>query len=218
MDGFVLAGGASLRMGVDKARLPFPGRWPMAVHVLSVVAEVCDRAALVRRGDDGLPWPEGVEVLREPEREPHPLHGVATACAASRSELLLVVPCDVPFLPAEGLRRLLPGPAVASDGTRDHPLVAILPRALGPAAAEAAAAGRSVHDLLRDLPRVVLPAPWLRNANAPGDLPGVDVLGALLAALPPLPAGVRERVLAAEVRRLRERGAVPLRSGPPAGR
>ncbi|MBW2257740.1 MAG: NTP transferase domain-containing protein [Deltaproteobacteria bacterium] len=99
LDGFVLAGGRAARMGIDKARIPFPGRWPMAVHVAGVVEAACGRVTLVRRGPpDGLPWvtPDGrsLEVVRDADQGvPHPLNGLVTACAASRTPWLVVVPC-----------------------------------------------------------------------------------------------------------------------------
>ena len=235
LDGFVLAGGRSTRMGADKARLPFPDGWPMATEVATVLATVCARVALVRRGPpDGLPWPrpDGAawEVVRDAdERQVHPLNGLVTACAAARTPWLVVVPCDVPFLPSEAVRRLIdavpfgtlgraeaaePGAAaplavVAAHGEAVHPLVGVYPRALGPAAARAAAAGTSVRAFLRGARRVYLPAEWLRNVNRWEDTGrALEPLQALVAGLPWIQGPDRERLLAGEIERLATRGSV----------
>ena len=49
IDGFVLAGGRSRRMGADKARVAWEGR-PLALVVADCLRAVCSRVALVRRG------------------------------------------------------------------------------------------------------------------------------------------------------------------------
>ena len=175
-DGFVLAGGRSARMGSDKARADWGGV-SMAVAVASVLSAVCGRVALIRRGDpDGLPWvwPGGapLEVLREEDAgEPHPLYGVATALAASATEVVLLAPCDVPCLRAEDVAALIAAaPAVASVGARRHPLVAALPRAWAGAALDAARAGQSVRAFTAALPAIAVPEDSLANLNDPAAL------------------------------------------------
>ena len=68
VDGFVLAGGRSRRMGSDKARAPW-GTLPLAVATATSLRAVCGRVALIRRRLDDLPWmyEDGspVEVLLE---------------------------------------------------------------------------------------------------------------------------------------------------------
>lgn len=191
IDGFVIAGGRSSRMGTDKARLPYPERWPMAVHVGVVMEAVCDRVALVRRIDDG-PFlrPDGAlfpVIFEADEGAPHPLWGLATACAHGRTPFVAVASCDVPFFPAEGWKRLLAalpiggggeeppddavsGAVIASCGGERHPLVGIWPRAVGPAAALAARRGIPARFFAAAAVPVELPATWLRNLNAPIDL------------------------------------------------
>jgi len=222
-------------MGSDKARLPFPDRWPMAVHVAGILGATCARVALVRRGPpDGLPWiaRDGrlLEVVRDADgATPHPLTGLATACAAARTPWLAVLPCDVPFLPEEALERLveaavaaaggdwastdpadpdavLSTAAIAWDGARPHPLVGVFPRAVGRLAARAAAEGRSAVAFTRRARRVVLPDAWLRNVNTWGDTGHVrDVLVDLA---PWVEGASRERLEAGERRRLQQRGAL----------
>lgn len=217
-DGFVLAGGRSTRMGTDKARLPFPDGWPMATAVAGMLATRCDRVVLVRRGADDLPWPRpdggAWEVVRDAgDRAPHPLEGLATACTAARTRWLIVVPCDVPFLPAEAVDRLVGaaarGPVVAACGEQMHPLIGYFPKEIGASAARAAAEGASVRDFLAGAARVALPPEWVRNVNRWEDTGRVaKPLEALAAGLPWVQGAALERLIAGEVTRLAARGAV----------
>ncbi|MBW1877924.1 MAG: molybdenum cofactor guanylyltransferase [Deltaproteobacteria bacterium] len=241
LDGFVLAGGRAARMGIDKARIPFPGRWPMAVHVAGVVEAACGRVTLVCRGPpDGLPWvtPDGrsLEVVRDADQGvPHPLNGLVTACAASRTPWLVVVPCDVPFLPEEAVCRLVaaataavgsrlvadqpadPDAAISSavvarDEDRTHPLVGVFPRAVGRLAARAASEGRSAVDFTRHASQVTLPASWLRNVNAWEDTGRArTVIEDLAHHLPWVDGAAWDRLREGEAQRLRQRGVLVLR-------
>jgi molybdopterin-guanine dinucleotide biosynthesis protein A len=169
--GFVLAGGASKRMGRDKALLPIQGR-TMAERTAGVLAEAgCDPVTLVGRqaqlGALGLP------VLRDRAEGYHPLWGVAAALETLTSPFALFAPCDLVQLSATALRRLIAfgGPCVAQGPERVHPLLAVLPRDLAATARSLAEQGAPAHVLVRTLPRVVLPAHVLLDANRPVDLP-----------------------------------------------
>ena len=172
MDGFVLGGGGSTRMGVDKARIPFPGSEPMAISVARCLLPLCERVALVRRGEpDGLPWPmEGsdLEVIRDRQAgTPHPLHGVSTALAAARTEWVMVVPCDAPALSTAVLRSLVVGePAVAIDAShRLHPLVGVYPKAWVSRAESLARSGGSARAFAEGARKIALPDGALKNVN-----------------------------------------------------
>ncbi|MCA9489541.1 MAG: molybdenum cofactor guanylyltransferase [Myxococcales bacterium] len=210
IDGFVLAGGASTRMGVDKARAPWRDR-PLAVAVAEGLRAVCGRVALVRRGDDGLPWAwmDGapLEVLLEPEApDRHPLWGVAHALRSASTPLVAVVPCDLPGLDAETWERLVAeAPAVASDGERIHPLVAVIPRSWADRAASLAADGAGARALVSACTEVVVPRGALVDRNRPEDL-GRGPIARLRSRLPRLPATVVARILDGERERLRARG------------
>lgn len=190
VDGFVLAGGRSARMGRDKARVRFPADDPMAVHIASVVEQVCRRVAVIRRTDDDMTWRRRngtpLEVVHESETMPrHPLRGLVTACEAARADRLLVVPCDVPYLTPDDLKTLLTAAAaaatrptvdpvratvIASTDSRIHPLVGVFPRAIRAAAARAADEERAARHFLANAQRVELTAAALRNINTPNDL------------------------------------------------
>lgn len=204
MKAYVLAGGASRRMGSDKARLPLDG-WPVAVRLCERLAAVGLEPALVRRVDDGLPWvyPDHRPVRVVWERTDvtrHPLWGVHSALVDA-GEAVVVVPCDLPDLSETGLARLLGrGPCVAAG----HPLVGVFPHDLDrltrlideEAPARAFAAG---------LPEVDLPAADLRDRNV---WEGPWPLAARLERLAGVRGLVRERVVAGEIARMAARGVV----------
>lgn len=166
-DGFVLAGGASRRMGRDKARVVVDGR-PMALRVADALGAVCGRVALVRREPDV--WPiEVVSGVEGPGR--HALWGVAVALEAAATELVVIAPCDLPWLTGEALALLVEAaPCVAWDGERVHPLLAVLPASFAPTVRQIAAAGGSARELAGGFRQILLPAGVLRNVNRPDDL------------------------------------------------
>lgn len=175
-DGFVLAGGASVRMGSDKARVRGPDGLPLAVHVARALAAVCGRVRVVRHGPEPSPdpdWPELAVVVDTPG-DRHPLRGVAAALAAATTPTVIVAPCDLGALTTEAVHALwrgaAGGEAVAGDGSRLHPLFAVLDRARASAAARAADEGTSVRGWVAGLPVVVLPASVLCNVNHPSDV------------------------------------------------
>jgi len=87
----ILAGGLSTRMGADKARVRL-GRWTLLGHV---------RAAAAETG-----WK--VRVIREDLVERcGPLGGVLTGMLTSRAEVMVFLSCDMPFVTARWLKKLV---------------------------------------------------------------------------------------------------------------
>jgi molybdenum cofactor guanylyltransferase len=212
MDAFVLAGGRSRRMGRDKARVAY-GTVPLAV-ACALPLRRFGRVAIVRRGDDGLPWvwPDGspVEVILEPDDRPHhPLWGVATALEAAQTELVAVVACDVPDLTEADWAALVErAPAVAVDEEgRVNPLVAVLPAAAAAEARALAGAGASARALVERAARVPIASARLGDHDDPSRLPA-DPVARLLARVPVQDPSLRERIAAGERARLRARGIV----------
>src|ERR1700687_988958 len=109
---FILAGGASSRMGRDKGLLEFGGV-PLILHTARLleplVAEVTvvgspsryARFGLHAIADDALAQCGPVTLGYGP------LAGIATALAATRSRWNLIVACDLPYLSAGRLNWLL---------------------------------------------------------------------------------------------------------------
>src|SRR4051794_24106120 len=98
--GIILCGGASRRMGRDKAWLPWHGR-PLLAHVVDVVGRVCERVMVAAGPRRGLPpLPDGVIVARDPSPHGGPLQGLAAAlrCLPADVAGFFLTGCDCPRL------------------------------------------------------------------------------------------------------------------------
>ena len=167
MNGYVLCGGRSSRMGRDKAFVEIEGR-PLALRVADALG---DHVVLVGRPEQDLER-LGLPVVHDRAAAfQHPLLGVEAALVHAGGSALLA-PCDLGWLDRESVELLLAAapPVVASDGTRLHPLLGVLTPALLPAVRSILERQGSVHELARSCGTVVLPAEALRNVNAPEDM------------------------------------------------
>jgi len=157
LDGIVLAGGRSRRLGVDKALLEFGGV-PLLRTVVERVSSVCgqiivavDRPGRYRRL--GLP----ASLVADVSPGLGPLAGLQAGLRACATAHALVVACDLPFLDAELLRYMAGLPRdyqalVPRSGGRDHPLHAVYARSCLPEVdALLAAGGGSMRQLLGHL-------------------------------------------------------------------
>lgn len=152
LTGMILAGGQGRRMGGrDKGLVPFAGR-PLVAHVRQRlegrVREVLINAN--RHLDDYRPLADRVIVDAETGYQ-GPLMGIYSGLRAATTPWLLVVPCDTPALPADLVERLVAGLgdgdiAVADDGERLHPVVALIRTSLADDLAAALAAGERKID------------------------------------------------------------------------
>ena len=152
LTGLILAGGQGSRMGGrDKGLVPYRGRL-LVDHVIGRVASQVDELLIsanrniddyARRGHkvlaDTLPGFQG------------PLAGVLAGLQAASNEWVLTVPCDMPHLPEDLVRRLLEARqelaiVIAEDGARTHPAVMLIHTSLAQRLAAYLASGkRSVH-------------------------------------------------------------------------
>ena len=137
----ILAGGLARRFdGQDKSALVVGGQ-TILQRQLSALSEVADDIMLV---GSRLPAqiPAGARARQIADRTPDsgPLGGLDAALAASQSETLLVVACDLPFISARLLRHLaglaadFPDVQAVVPRTKRgyHPLCAVYTRACAP--------------------------------------------------------------------------------------
>lgn len=172
--GLVLCGGASRRMGSDKATLRF-GDETLIERIVRIVAPEVDELWLVAR--DGQPVPalrsgrHEVAVARDPAEGLGPLAGVVAGLRAIESDMAFVVSCDTPLLEPALVRRLFElagGRTAAIPRVDGHlvPTTAVYSRALLPAAESLLARGELRPRLLADEPGVrVVDEDALRGAD-----------------------------------------------------
>lgn len=155
----ILAGGQARRMGgVDKPLLRLAGR-PILAHILDRLAGQAAPIAISANGDPARFAAFGLPVL--PDGGPMgqgPLAGLLAGlnwAAGQGADVLLTVPGDTPFIPADLVATLAPAPSRAASLGRAHHLLALWP----------IAARAPLHDLLSH--------PGPRSVGAFGDRIGM---------------------------------------------
>ena len=180
----LLAGGESRRMGRDKATLPWRGRplweWQMeklrALHPEMILLSV--------RSD--VPWrPPDVEVIVDVPPSRGPLSGLTVALAAIKTDHLLALAVDMPFMTTENLRLVC---SLATEGIgvvptidgKAEPLGAIYPTEARAAFLEALqgdnfslqplARKLIALNILREMPISDRARDFYKSINEPADL------------------------------------------------
>jgi len=138
--GLVLAGGLGRRMGgLDKGLVPLAGR-PMVEHVLAVLRPQVREVWINANRNQDRYGAYGHPVIEDSVAGfLGPLAGVLSALQRLETGFLLTVPCDAPLLAPDLASRLYDACvstdadlAVASDGTRQHPVFLLLRADLTP--------------------------------------------------------------------------------------
>jgi len=146
----VLAGGRSLRMGVDKTQLDIGGR-TLVARAVSAVAAVASEVIVVTNRSEKLcraQFPASAEIMTDDVAYQGPLGGLATALKAARYPWVLAVAADMPWISADAVRLLWerrPGADVVIPvGEKGaEPLLALYRTAtVGPVSAAVLASGR----------------------------------------------------------------------------
>jgi molybdopterin-guanine dinucleotide biosynthesis protein A len=96
----VLCGGRSTRMGEDKAALPF-GDETMLARITRIVHGISDEVIIVGRRD------QHAINIHDAVEDQGPLAGIAAGLAASKTDLNIVVACDMPLINPAVLQRLV---------------------------------------------------------------------------------------------------------------
>ena len=104
VNGLVLAGGSSSRMGQDKGLLCLGGR-PLVEIAVRLVSQVCRRVFLLAPADR-YPF---LDLTRIPDRFNNggPLAALLAGLEQSDTDFNVVVPCDMPFLTVDVLGKIM---------------------------------------------------------------------------------------------------------------
>ncbi|WP_415894323.1 molybdenum cofactor guanylyltransferase MobA [Neptuniibacter sp. PT8_73] len=150
----ILAGGMARRMGgVDKGWMELNGK-PLIKHVLDVVQPQVARCMINANRSMDAYGTLGLPVISDLEGDfQGPLMGIATGLHHAATDWVLFAPCDGPFLPPVLVRRMLLQAreqkaeiAVATDGKRMQPVVALIHRDLLGSVQKALASGERKID------------------------------------------------------------------------
>ena len=179
--GLVLAGGQGRRMGqVDKALTNLCGK-PILCYILEALRDQVTSVAISANGDITRFKRYGLPVVTDGQFAEHgPLAGILAGlewAATTKTEVLLSVPCDTPFLPKDLVPRLLPAPSCAASAGKTHHVIALWPVEIRGRLRQFLADGRSrrVRDFSaligqRVVPFENSPKDWFLNINTLNDL------------------------------------------------
>lgn len=172
--GAVLCGGASSRMGVDKATIPVAGV-AMARRVADALAAAGCSPVSAIGGDPAELGHLGLEHIVDQYPGDGPLGGIITALAVGSPAAVMA--CDLPGLSAATVTSLLDAlgdhDAAIAFSDRAEPLCAVWSDRAAPVLRARFQAGeRAMHRAIDglDIAWVTVSATDLHNVNTPGDL------------------------------------------------
>ena len=177
--GVVLTGGASRRMGTDKALVAVDGV-AMAARVASALAEGGCDPVVCQGGDAQLLAALGMAVLADTLPGGGPVAAILDALSAAVAGDVLVCACDLPWMDAETVAKLITvavghpeaDVVVACDVAGPHLAGVWRPgsrRRLEALVAEGVLSYRGALERLNTV-RVDVPPSVVANVNSPGDL------------------------------------------------
>ena len=183
----LLSGGASRRMGCDKALLHHPEGGTWLERTLRLLATQQRPITLLSRWPEHLALAEAMQLpeldtVAEPSPWEGPLLALLRLMQRHPQQRLLLCPVDMPQLQPIGLSQLVAAAAgepqrvhVAHDGQRRQPLLGIYPshaELAAPLARRIEQGERRLQTWLESLPCIDVPleAQLLRNINRPNEL------------------------------------------------
>jgi len=179
LNGLILTGGRSTRMGQDKSQLIYHGK-PQREYLTELLTPYCKAVFWsVNAGQATEQMPPGQLFIVDQFDFPGPLNGILSAFAHEASMAWLVVACDMPLLTTRSLDALLRGRNPAkratvfydSDGRLPEPLLGIYEPAFYPVLRQAVLAEQySPRQALRENDVELLTVPViheLTNVNDP---------------------------------------------------
>lgn len=169
LTGVLLVGGGSTRFGSPKALARFGGE-TLAERAWRVLGEACDERLAVGKRADGLELP--FELVDDGTEARAALAGIVAGLRAAPTELVVVLPVDMPLVTPALLRELAEACADAAS-PRGAPLPAAFRRRTLPVLERRLAAGElSLHATLDELEAVEVDiAPGLLvNVNTADEL------------------------------------------------
>ncbi len=110
VNGYILAGGNSSRMGQDKGLMMFNQK-PLVQYVIQSLQAVVDKVIIVSNNPAYQQF--GCEVVEDDCKGIGPAGGILTALSHSTTEWNFIAGCDTPFITSTGIEYILQYPSDA---------------------------------------------------------------------------------------------------------
>ena len=118
MNGYILVGGQSRRMGSDKSQLTIQGRSLCHIIMQKLISAGCKEVFLVGKKHIPISIPQ----IAEPWTEHHPLYGVYTSLDHCTDNFCIITPCDIPFVSIPTYQTLIAQSATTVLSTKSKKL------------------------------------------------------------------------------------------------
>ncbi len=181
----ILAGGASKRMGVNKATMIVEGV-PMIVRIAHALRDGGCQSILVAVRDGfqreeimgALAHLTDVECVLDNDLERSAKSGLKSAlriCSERGISRIQVAPCDMPWISSQVFERLQKGskPVMMPKGNQLQPLLSLVDVDVVLSALNRSEMRESLRNILRSVPCEIIPfgkQDCFRNVNSPSDL------------------------------------------------
>lgn len=110
VNGYILAGGKSSRMGVDKGLMLLEGK-SMIKHVIDALKPVVDKIVIVSNNQEYEKF--GFKVIGDLIADMGPAGGIYSALKHTDSHKVFIVSCDMPFVNADAIQYMINNSAQA---------------------------------------------------------------------------------------------------------
>ncbi|MEO1053332.1 MAG: NTP transferase domain-containing protein [Bacteroidota bacterium] len=176
INGLVLSGGFSKRMGFDKGKIDYHGE-SQNRHLYNLLKPLCREVFISRRSDQLSPNTDDLPSIADAYLDQSPLVGILSALAHNSKRAWLIVACDMPFVNEKVLKLLIRARDndhcatcfSDTDGDKPEPMLAIWePNCLENLLDYWSKGNRSPRDFLTAYGAKVIPPPSpevLFNAN-----------------------------------------------------
>ncbi len=127
VNGYILAGGKSSRMGEDKGLILFNGK-PMITHMIEQLKPAVKKITIVSNNKAYEQF--GLEVINDLIFDIGPAGGILTALSHTNADYNFICSCDMPFIKTEAINFLIQQSfdfeiTVAVDQDKIQPLFAV---------------------------------------------------------------------------------------------
>lgn len=105
LTGIILSGGKSSRMGLEKGLVDFRGK-PLITYAIEALKPIADTLIISANNRLDEYGQYGYEIFQDEIKEVGPIGGLYTVLKNSKTEINLVLSCDMPFVNTELLEYL----------------------------------------------------------------------------------------------------------------